>query len=538
MAQNGDIQIGFPARLFGDTEAEIEAISHDLLIGGEKAYALDTGREGLYNGLTTTWEWGGGGVEPVNPSVVGNLVSFADTAGAQADSGIAAGDATMLRGSIINPIFVPLNGDLIRYSSDDGWTPDPTTYAQYFTDLLDAPDNTLIGHGLKHIRVNAAENLLEFVDQDAVDAALLASADAYADSLVVGLWDDRGSFDASVNAYPSSGGSGAAGAILKGDAWTISVAGTLPTGQIVEIGDLVRALIDTPGNTQANWAITQNNIGYVAENAANKSTSIVTDQGSDIKFPSVKSVYDWAVATFQAIGSYLTSANIVETITNGVTDKAPSENAVFDALATKISYSSINGNNSFLVGSVADGMWVAKTKAETKTALGNASTSEAGFALQATAPAAGLLNVVGIENGETAYSMKSVPPDFVPRTAFTPVLAGASTAGAGTYNSQLGEYSRVGNMVMFTVYLNWSAHTGTGNMTLTGLPVTSADNGMATPIMVLWSDITLAAVGNKLFAQVAVNGTTMDFYEVGSGGASAVAIDSAGIMRLSGFYFV
>jgi len=32
---------------------------------------------------------------------------------------------------------------------------------------------------------------------------------------------------------------------------------------------------------------------------------------------------------------FLTSANIVETITNGVIDKAPSENAVFDALALK-----------------------------------------------------------------------------------------------------------------------------------------------------------------------------------------------------------
>jgi len=37
----------------------------------------------------------------------------------------------------------------------------------------------------------------------------------------------------------------------------------------------------------------------------------------------------------QASGSYLTSANIVETITNGVTTNAPSENAVFDALALK-----------------------------------------------------------------------------------------------------------------------------------------------------------------------------------------------------------
>lgn len=41
----------------------------------------------------------------------------------------------------------------------------------------------------------------------------------------------------------------------------------------------------------------------------------------------------------QASGSYLTSANITGTITNGVTDKAPSEDAVFDALALKASLS-------------------------------------------------------------------------------------------------------------------------------------------------------------------------------------------------------
>lgn len=86
---------------------------------------------------------------------------------------------------------------------------------------------------------------------------------AYADSLVTGLWDDRGNFDASGNAYPSSGGSGTAGAVKKGDIWTVSVAGTLPTAQAVEAGDTVRALADTPGQTQANWAIAQNNIGYV-----------------------------------------------------------------------------------------------------------------------------------------------------------------------------------------------------------------------------------------------------------------------------------
>lgn len=126
---------------------------------------------------------------------------------------------------------------------------------------------------------------------------------AYADALVVGLWDDRGNFDASVNAYPSSGGSGTAGAILKGDIWTVSVAGTLPTGLSVAAGDTVRALIDTPGNTQANWAIAENNIGYVPENVSNKSTDVNTDQASNTKYPSVKAVYDWAVGLFQTLAN-------------------------------------------------------------------------------------------------------------------------------------------------------------------------------------------------------------------------------------------
>ena len=39
---------------------------------------------------------------------------------------------------------------------------------------------------------------------------------------------------------------------------------------------------------------------------------------------------------YQAAGTYLTSASITQTITNGVTDKAPSEDAVYDALALKL----------------------------------------------------------------------------------------------------------------------------------------------------------------------------------------------------------
>jgi len=99
------------------------------------------------------------------------------------------------------------------------------------------------------------------------DNAPNTTSNAYADSLVVGLLDDRGNHDASANTFPSSGGSGAAGAVLKGDLWTVSVAGTLG-GAAVTAGDVLRSKSDTPGQTAANWAITENNLGYVPQNTA------------------------------------------------------------------------------------------------------------------------------------------------------------------------------------------------------------------------------------------------------------------------------
>jgi hypothetical protein len=121
-------------------------------------------------------------------------------------------------------------------------------------------------------------------------AAVLVTAKAYADGLVLGLLDDRGNFNASGNTFPASGGSGSAGAILKGDLWTISIAGTLG-GMAVTAGDVVRALSNTPGQTAGNWAITEHDFGYVAENSANKATSI-SGSNTDVQYPSAKLLYD------------------------------------------------------------------------------------------------------------------------------------------------------------------------------------------------------------------------------------------------------
>lgn len=64
------------------------------------------------------------------------------------------------------------------------------------------------------------------------------------------------------------------------------------TGTLANQTDLQNAL----NNKQAS-------LGYTPENAANKSTSVETDKLSDIKYPSVKSLYDWAVSLFATIAN-------------------------------------------------------------------------------------------------------------------------------------------------------------------------------------------------------------------------------------------
>ena len=149
--------------------------------------------------------------------------------------------------------------------------------------------------------------------QATADTNVLNAAKSYADSLVVGLLDDRGNYNASVNTFPTTGGSGAGGAILKGDLWTVSVGGTLG-GQAVTAGDTVRALVDSPGQTSSNWAVSENNIGYVAENQSNKATAMTGNETSNVAYLSAKAVYDWVVGLGYATQAWVTSQGFITNV--------------------------------------------------------------------------------------------------------------------------------------------------------------------------------------------------------------------------------
>lgn len=120
---------------------------------------------------------------------------------------------------------------------------------------------------------------------------------AYADGLVAGLLDDRGNFTPSPTSpgpYPSTGGSGPAGAIMKGDIWFIDANGYLDT-TAVTIGASVRALVDNP-TTPADWDILDATLGIIPENVANKVTTqadITTYGSSTVKYPAVKAIKDY-----------------------------------------------------------------------------------------------------------------------------------------------------------------------------------------------------------------------------------------------------
>jgi hypothetical protein len=147
----------------------------------------------------------------------------------------------------------------------------------------------------------------------------------YADGIVAGLLDYRGAYDASVNTYPAAGGSGAEGAVMKGDMWVISVAGTLG-GAAIQIGDSIIANIDTPGQTAGNWNTLNTNLSYVPEDSANKKTTLADD--SDTYYPSQK-----AVKT--AVDAKEDAANKETSALDTSTTKYPCNNVVKTAVDAK-----------------------------------------------------------------------------------------------------------------------------------------------------------------------------------------------------------
>lgn len=125
--------------------------------------------------------------------------------------------------------------------------------------------------------------------------------------------------------------------------------------------------------------------------------------------------------------------------------------------------------------------------------------------------------------------------DFYLEGTFTPVLEGTTSAGVGTYTTQLGAFTRIGNRVFFTINLAWTAHTGTGDMLVSGLPYTPA---------LVYRVFSLTGVnlsytnGNQLVGQMGIlSFTKIEVVQIAAAASpAAVAIDTSAQIIVTGNY--
>lgn len=138
-------------------------------------------------------------------------------------------------------------------------------------------------------------------------------------------------------------------------------------------------------------------------------------------------------------------------------------------------------------------------------------------------------------------SEKTTVLDWYKEGTFEPSIVGTSSAGTGTYSVQKGFYTRIGNVVRFNISLTWSAHTGTGNMRIAGLPFTASNLGAGfQPVEIVPSEITTPADA-VVKGMIIDNDTKINLYTVLTSGTTtlaALAIDTVGTFWISGTYQV
>ena len=85
----------------------------------------------------------------------------------------------------------------------------------------------------------------------------------------------------------------------------------------------------------------------------------------------------------------------------------------------------------------------------------------------------GITSVNGIQVPATqSASADANTLDDYEEGTWTPSIIGSTTAGTGTYTTQQGTYTKIGNIVKFQAEIVWTAHTGTGQVQVANYPFT------------------------------------------------------------------
>jgi hypothetical protein len=122
---------------------------------------------------------------------------------------------------------------------------------------------------------------------------------------------------------------------------------------------------------------------------------------------------------------------------------------------------------------------------------------------------------------------------------WTPTILGTTTSGTGTYTVQSGTYTKIGRIIYFKGVVTWTAHTGTGNLQLSGLPFASSATANTFSPLTFYVDTGLTLSANSViqgFVDAGVSFVRLLQYTTGGGSASFIPMDTAAGFMVSGYY--
>lgn len=124
--------------------------------------------------------------------------------------------------------------------------------------------------------------------------------------------------------------------------------------------------------------------------------------------------------------------------------------------------------------------------------------------------------------------------------SFTPIYYGQTTGGVTTYGNQYGFYTRVANVVFFTLNVSWTNATGTGNAIVGGLPIAASSTTGNNFTHAIWYFGVTYAAGTGLQTLLRAANTALELWNspASNTGSAQIAIETAGEVLIVGFYFV
>jgi hypothetical protein len=146
----------------------------------------------------------------------------------------------------------------------------------------------------------------------------------------------------------------------------------------------------------------------------------------------------------------------------------------------------------------------------------------------------------GIKVGNTNNANNNVFDWCEKKGSFTPRAAGTTSAGTATpISTPLGKFTRLADRVDFTLTLNWSAHTGTGNLAIDDLPYVSSSTAVNCTLSVYFNGLVVGA-GKQLAALIApgTSRIVLRQCDLAGGAFTSVPMDNAvAELTISGVYF-